>query len=405
MDLLTFNQSVESAIRRKDGVALREALRLRSIDATKAMEVYISDGGNLPAAMEEPWEVLPEIVGRRFAAGAALNSNDWMGCCDHVSDMLTAYLNSLSLDSGWSLPLLHALCSDLRIVAEQADAQLKAQGRKPFKLSEVERVLKRGFTVTNNDRRTMEEDSKRAGTLGVINQLLRVYFRLNNLRLCGNLTRTVMAKNFPPFEDYPVHDRVTYKFYSGRLHLYDDRVEQAVEDLTYAFKALPQSRFDHRRAVLMYLIPAKILMGSLPKADEIVDGKIQKEGMITKFNMKWYEGIVRGIREGRLDYFDSAVDEHEEVFIGKALFLSVEKMRMLVYRSLIRKMFNAFGLKIVLDKIVEALAKFCHKEVSRDELECILANMIFRGYIKGYISHKVGYLVLSKKNAFPPVPF
>ena len=38
-----------------------------------------------------------------------------------------------------------------------------------------------------------------------------------------------------------------------------------------------------------------------------------------------------------------------------------------------------------------------------DEIECILANLIYSGYIKGYISHQHGKLVLSKSNAFPPL--
>jgi len=36
-----------------------------------------------------------------------------------------------------------------------------------------------------------------------------------------------------------------------------------------------------------------------------------------------------------------------------------------------------------------------------DEIECVLANLIYKGYIKGYISHKHGKLVVSKENCFP----
>ena len=36
-----------------------------------------------------------------------------------------------------------------------------------------------------------------------------------------------------------------------------------------------------------------------------------------------------------------------------------------------------------------------------DEVECVLANLIYAGYIKGYISHQHGKLVVSKGNAFP----
>ena len=39
----------------------------------------------------------------------------------------------------------------------------------------------------------------------------------------------------------------------------------------------------------------------------------------------------------------------------------------------------------------------------QDEIECIMANLIFRGYLKGYIAHAKGFLVVSKKLAFPAI--
>lgn len=36
-----------------------------------------------------------------------------------------------------------------------------------------------------------------------------------------------------------------------------------------------------------------------------------------------------------------------------------------------------------------------------DEVECILANLIYRGYVKAYISYAKKMLVLSKVSPFP----
>lgn len=41
-------------------------------------------------------------------------------------------------------------------------------------------------------------------------------------------------------------------------------------------------------------------------------------------------------------------------------------------------------------------------DMSMDELECILANLIFQGNIKGYIAHR-RCVVLSKADPFPKV--
>jgi nuclear mRNA export protein PCID2/THP1 len=40
-------------------------------------------------------------------------------------------------------------------------------------------------------------------------------------------------------------------------------------------------------------------------------------------------------------------------------------------------------------------------ELELDEVECILANLIYRKYVKGYISHQHRVLVVSKVEPFP----
>jgi hypothetical protein len=42
-------------------------------------------------------------------------------------------------------------------------------------------------------------------------------------------------------------------------------------------------------------------------------------------------------------------------------------------------------------------------DIEREEAECFVANMIYKGFMKGYISHEQQLVVLSKNNAFPRV--
>jgi nuclear mRNA export protein PCID2/THP1 len=263
----------------------------------------------------------------------------------------------------------------------------------------VERTLKKAFSVTNGDRSNCGAESKRVGTLEVINQLFRVYFKLNALRLCQHLIRTVNAPGFLDFDSsFPVAHRVTYKFYVGRLHLYEDRYSEAVDNLTYAVDRTPEQYEINKRLVLLYLIPARILRGTLPS-----------RRLLKGYNMFWYEDISRALRTGNLRLFDEAVERHEQFFIRKGLYLAIEKMRSLVYRSLCSKLYNA---RVAMAKVdphkvkledVQLSLRVCGVEMSKDEVECILANLIYNGIIKGYLSHTVGYLVLSTKNAFPPL--
>ncbi len=50
-----------------------------------------------------------------------------------------------------------------------------------------------------------------------------------------------------------------------------------------------------------------------------------------------------------------------------------------------------------------ALQKMQVEDIDSDETQCILANLIFEGKIKGYISHQHQKLVVSKQQAFPPL--
>ncbi len=43
------------------------------------------------------------------------------------------------------------------------------------------------------------------------------------------------------------------------------------------------------------------------------------------------------------------------------------------------------------------------EDVDLEEVECIVANLIFQKQIKGYIAHEKKILVVSKTDAFPSV--
>lgn len=58
------------------------------------------------------------------------------------------------------------------------------------------------------------------------------------------------------------------------------------------------------------------------------------------------------------------------------------------------------GNRIGIDAFHSAL-KISGMNVSIEEAECLLANQVYKGYMKGYISHEKQMVVLSNVNAFP----
>lgn len=59
---------------------------------------------------------------------------------------------------------------------------------------------------------------------------------MNKLRLCTNLIKFVNGPNFPPFEEFPVAQRVTYKYYAGRINMFDSEFGIAKKNLEYSFE-------------------------------------------------------------------------------------------------------------------------------------------------------------------------
>jgi hypothetical protein len=56
--------------------------------------------------------------------------------------------------------------------------------------------------------------------------------------------------------------------------------------------------------------------------------------------------------------------------------------------------------KVPMDFFLEAL-RLQGESIDMDELECILANLISQGFIKGYASHKFSMLVVHPQTPFP----
>ena len=67
--------------------------------------------------------------------------------------------------------------------------------------------------------RSLEDYTKRWGMLSLVNQLFKVYFRINKLQLCKPLIRAIDSS---PFKDhFALGQRVTYRYYVGRKAMFD----------------------------------------------------------------------------------------------------------------------------------------------------------------------------------------
>uniref|UniRef100_A0AC11B2J3 PCI domain containing 2 n=1 Tax=Ovis aries TaxID=9940 RepID=A0AC11B2J3_SHEEP len=296
-------------------------------------------------------------------------------------------------EENWALPVMYAVALDLRIFANNADQQLAKKGKSKLgdMLEKAAELLMGCFRVCASDTRAGIEDSKKWGMLFLVNQLFKIYFKINKLHLCKPLIRAIDSSNLR--DGYSTAQRVTYRYYVGRKAMFDSDFKQAEEYLSFAFEHCHRSSQKNKRMVLIYLLPVKMLLGHMPTIE-----------LLKKYHLMQFAEVTRAVSEGNLLLLNEALAAHETFFIRCGIFLILEKLKIITYRNLFKKVYLLLKThQLSLDAFLVAL-KFMQVEgVDIAEVQCILANLIYMGHIKGYISHQHQKLVVSKQNPFPPL--
>ena len=356
-------------------------------------------GGGLAAAFPPP-HLRPAAWGQLHAAyvataeawAAGRRSDAYAALQGAVQPMLELFRED---EEAWLTEPLHALVDTLRFVAEGADAELEARGRKPNRLENAGNHLMTCFSAAH---RAQGNRNKRLATLKVANCLFQVYFKLNTLRLCKNIIRAVEARNFVEFNAFPVGQRVTNRFFVGRLSVFDDHFLEADEQLSYAFRHCPRSSSHNKGLILQYLLPVKLLLGQLPRP------ALREQYRLDQM----YGGVIRAMQTGSVRDLDEALEHHLPTYIRAGTYLVLEKLRFAVMRRLLKRTL-LLGSELRPGKpktqlplgLYQAALRWQGVDMELDEVECVVANMIYRKYVKGYIAHKNRILVVSKIDPFP----
>jgi hypothetical protein len=185
-------------------------------------------------------------------------------------------------------------------------------------------------------------------------------------------------------------DMVTYRYFIGRLNMFEDSYELAEENLSFALQHCHKDAVGNKKRILNYLIPVKLMRGRLPSVK-----------LLEKYNLVEYIPFVIAIRRGDLRTFHKTLQENQDEFIRRGTYLLLEKCKTVCHRNLFKRIHLIMDIhQIPLDNVVKTI-RWMGMDMDLDEVECVLANLIFRGIIKGYISHSKRILVLSKRDPFP----
>eukprot|EP00668_Euglena_longa_P001066 GGOE01001274.1.p1 GENE.GGOE01001274.1~~GGOE01001274.1.p1 ORF type:complete len:403 (-),score=157.19 GGOE01001274.1:214-1422(-) len=296
----------------------------------------------------------------------------------------------------WSVPIMTLMISRYRILSTVVDNQ--TPDGEPDKSTKACNLLRQFFSDCQSDRTQDLELSRKQGTLYVINNLFKIYFRLNNVRLSKALINSVEADGMHTFERYKMSQKVTYSYYLGRISMFDGNYQKAEEHLQYAFENCHRKYVKNKVRILIYLLTVQLVRGQFPK-----------QHIISKYGLSQFSQLCRACRTGNVRLFDDTMASGQEWFIKRGIYVILQRAKIICYRNLLFNIFryiNAFvdiNCRLKLEYIQEAM-QICgagDDDTDLEEIECIVANLIYHNYIKGYISHSMRVLVLAKANPFP----
>lgn len=136
-------------------------------------------------------------------------------------------------------------------------------------------------------------------------------------------------------------------------------------------------------------------------------GILPSDTLLETYHLQEYKDIKVAVMTGDVALLLRSLEENQVSFVQAGTYLLLEKLLLSTYRRLFRQV-AVIHAELNPSKAAQLPLALLHKalelqgiEKDNAELQCILANLIYRRYIKGYIAFKPKVLVLAKSDAFP----
>ncbi|OCK85539.1 hypothetical protein K432DRAFT_26873 [Lepidopterella palustris CBS 459.81] len=378
------------------------------------------------------WKAVGEILAAEEGENMGkLKDGQWASVYEAWKSMtiLLIKYHLSNIFPAWSIPCLYLAGKYLRIFAIKADSQsVKVKGNVTFnagfqddvvssigkndKLEDAARQLNRMFSLCLGDRAPIE-DSRKWGTYYTANLLFKTHFKLNAISLSKNIIRSIQAQaDLPTLDLFPKSHQVTFKYYVGVITFLQEDYVQAEDNLTQAWQLCQKHAIKNQQLILTYLIPCRLLTKHTLPTSNLLDPYPRLQSL--------FSPLAACIKQGNLAGFDAALQAGEDEFVKRRIYLTLERGRDITLRNLLRKVFLAGGYEPLKEGQTEAdlirrtripIIEFAAairlgmgpdgQMLDNDEVECMIANMIYKNLMKGYIARERSMVVLNKKGAFP----
>lgn len=302
---------------------------------------------------------------------------------------------------------------------ELSNLEANESGGSSSSLERLAATINGLFKLSLNDKNLDLSQSKRSDIYFFLGHLIKIYFKLGKLELAKSVEKALKGTRFdlPELNGTAATKRyaVTYLYYSALLSLDDADFTASEEKLVKAMDILscykePKNVVKQTEKILIILLPLKLYNKRLSPTNKVWEN-------FPNLKFLYKDNLFDAIYSGNLQKFNQSQLKFQYILLKKHLYLLFERMKSLCYLKLVKKtvtLINSLNsnakLHIVPISAIQLAFEFSTNHVynesdnfsfSLDAIECILANLISNGKIKGYLSHSNRCIVLSKASAFP----
>lgn len=152
---------------------------------------------------------------------------------------------------------------------------------------------------------------------------------------------------------------------------------------------------------MTYLIPCHLITSHTLPTEKLLEPFPRLQ--------KLFLPLCRCIKRGELHKFDLALQEGEDEFVKRRIYLTLERGRDIALRNLLRKVFIARGFeeakegekparrtRVPVAEFAAAISLGSQEKIDNDEVECLLANMIYK------VSQGVFHVFMKRPIPDPP---
>ena len=182
----------------------------------------------------------------------------------------------------------------------------------------------------------------------------------------------------PDLDAFPKSHIVTFKYYVGVIQFLEEDYTNAETNLTTAYSLCNHASIRNKELILTYLIPTRLLTSRCLPSTALLAPYPALASL--------FKPLTTAIRSGSLSDFDRALAAGEPQFVKRRIYLTLERGRDICLRNLMRKVFLAAGVddtgnrrtRIKVEEFRAAIKLGEGEDVEADEVECLIANMIYK---------------------------